>query len=76
MKQQTIDLSQIYLKPLTSSIHSFIKAVGTGTGLGKTYSSVPVFVKVVVTVFSIKLLVAYQFLFQGSASLTQPVRNF
>lgn len=40
MKQQTIDLSQIYLKPLTSSIHSFIKAVGSGTGLGKTYSSV------------------------------------
>ena len=35
-----INLSNIFLAPLTSSTASFIKIVGSGTGLGKTYSCI------------------------------------
>jgi len=40
MKQPMIDLSQVFLTPLASSIGSFIKVVGSGTGLGKSYSCI------------------------------------
>lgn len=40
MKKSIIDLSEIFLTPLLSSSDSFIKVVGSGTGLGKSYSCV------------------------------------
>lgn len=40
MKSNTVNLSQIFLAPLAAQDGSFIKIVGSGTGLGKSYSSI------------------------------------
>lgn len=40
MSKKMLDLSKIFLEPLISETTSFIKIVGSGTGLGKSYSSI------------------------------------